>query len=91
MYAANFCYIGILSTWMHRYVTNPRRHLIEGMSPEAARYYAFKAIIISIIFGLIIVISFFNTMLALLIPPLTPLFVFILARIYKARQKKAIR
>lgn len=87
LYAANFCYIGILSNWMHRYVTSQKRNLTEGLTNEMARYYSFRAIMIPVIFALIIFISFFSTMLALFIPPLTPLIVFVLSGIYKRKNR----
>ncbi len=83
LYSFNFCYIGLFSFWIHRYVTNPKRKLTEGLSAKKASYYSFRAIVIPIIFALIILVSFFNTVLALFIPPLTPVIVFLIAKIYK--------
>ncbi len=87
LYSFNFCYIGLFSFWMHRYVTNVKRNLTEGLTNEKADYYSFRAIVIPIIFALIIIVSFFSTVLALFIPPATPVIVFVLARIYKWRKK----
>lgn len=87
LYSFNFCYIGLFSFWMHRYVTSSKPNLTEGLTRERAGYFSFRAIVIPIIFALIIIVSFFNTVLALLIPPITPIIVLLLARLYKWRKK----
>lgn len=83
LYSLNFCYIGIFSFVLHNYVTSPKRHLTEGLDKDVAGYFAFRAIAIPIIFLAIIIVSLFSTVYALFIPPLTPLIMWILAKIYK--------
>jgi len=88
LYAANFCYIGFMSYLLHKYVTRKKRNLTEGMDVAQADYYAFRAIAIPVIFICIIIVSFFSTVYALFIPPLTPLIMWLLAKIYRAKHKK---
>lgn len=90
LYSSNFCYIGLLSYLLHKYVTNPKRNLTEGLEKGEAGYFAFRAISIPIIFVVIIIVSLFNTFYALLIPPLTPLIMWGLAKIYKRAKLRKV-
>lgn len=54
LYSLNVCYIGIMSFVLHRYVTHPKRRMVENFSPDLIKYYALRAMAIPIIFVLII-------------------------------------
>lgn len=83
LYSLNICYIGILSYLLHNYVTHPGRKMVEGMSRLTAKYYALRALTIPVIFGLIILVSLFNPLFALFIPPLVPLMIWGISVFYK--------
>ncbi len=73
IYSINFCYIGIMSFFLWKYVSNPKNNLSENLTRPMANYYSFRAIAIPIIFLIIIIVSLFNPRYAIYIPPLTPL------------------
>lgn len=85
VYCLNFAYIGLTSYWMHKYVTNPKRKLTEGISIATADYHAFRAVLIPIIFALIALVSIFDARLAIMMPPLIPLIMYAMSKIYKKR------
>ncbi len=88
VYSLNFCYIGYMSFCLWRYVSNPKNNLSDNLSPQLAEYYTLRAIAIPIIFAIIIIVSLFNPKLAIYIPPLTPVFMWIIGRVYKKRLGK---
>lgn len=88
VYCLNFAFIGLVSYLMHRYATNKKRGLTEGIPYPVVRYRAFRAQLIPIIFSLIIVVSFIDIRLAFFMPPLIPLIMYLLSKIYKRRHRK---
>ena len=85
LYSFNFCYIGIFSFALWKYVSNPKNNLSDNLAPVLAQYYTLRAIAIPIIFAIIIIVSFFNPRLAIYIPPLTPLIMWSIGKVYKKK------
>ncbi len=83
IYSINFCYIGLMSFFLCKYVSNPKHNLTENLSISTANYYTFRAMAIPVIFAIIIVVSFFNPKYAIYIPPFTPVIMWIIAKVYK--------
>ncbi|MEP7230600.1 MAG: TMEM175 family protein [Ginsengibacter sp.] len=88
IYSLNFCYIGLMSFSLWKYVSSSKNNLSDNLSPLLAEYYTLRAIAIPIIFAIIIVVSLFNPKLAIYIPPLTPVFMWMIGRFYKKRLNK---
>lgn len=82
-YSLNFCYIGIMSFFLWKYVSNPKNNLSENLTIPVANYYTFRAIAIPIIFAIIIIVSFFNPRSAIYIPPLTPVIMWAIGKYFK--------
>lgn len=91
VYSFNFAFIGLLSYLLHKYVSNPKRRLTHGLSKAESAYFSFRAIVIPIIFLLIILVSFINTLYALFIPPAIPLIMYIVVKIYRKRSLRLAR
>ncbi len=89
IYSANFCYIGFMSFSLWKYVSNPKNNLSDNLAPVLAEYYTMRAIAIPVIFAIIIIVSLFNPKLAIYIPPLTPVFMWMIGRFYKKRLNKS--
>jgi len=85
IYSINFCYIGLMSFILWKYVSNPKNNLTENLSVSMANYYSFRAMAIPVIFAIIIIVSFFNPKYAIYIPPFTPVIMWIIAKIYKKK------
>ena len=83
IYSINFCYIGLMSFFLWKYVSNPKNNLTENLSVSMANYYTFRAMAIPVIFAIIIIVSFFNPRYAIYIPPFTPVIMWIIAKVYK--------
>lgn len=88
-YSLNFCYIGFMSFALWRYVSHPKNNLSDNLSPLLAEYYTARAIAIPVIFAIIIVVSLFKPKLAIYIPPLTPVFMWGIGRVYKKRLNRS--
>lgn len=85
LYSLNFAGIGLASFAMHKYITNPKRNLTKGLPVDMAKYYSFRAIVIPIIFGLIIIVGLIDIRFAIFIPPLIPVVMYGMGKIYKSR------
>ncbi len=83
IYSINFCYIGIMSFFLWKYVSNPKNNLSENLPVPMANYYSFRAIAIPIIFAVIIIVSFFNPRYAIYIPPFTPVIMWGIGKYFK--------
>lgn len=91
LYGLNFCFIGVMSYIMHRYVTKASRKMTKGLTDEMASYYAFRALTVPVIFAFIVGVSFFNTFYAIFIPPLIPLIIHFITKIYKKRRRQILK
>ncbi|MDQ6844099.1 MAG: TMEM175 family protein [Bacteroidota bacterium] len=85
IYSINFCYIGLMSFFMWRYVSNPKHNLSENLPASVANYYTFRAMAIPVIFAIIIIVSYFNPRYAIYIPPLTPVIMWLIGKYYKKK------
>ena len=85
LYVSNICFLGIMNFVLWKYVSNPKRELTEGLSKSVADYYAFRAIMVPILFIIMAILYLFFPGYAIYIPMLTPVIMFVMARIYKRR------
>lgn len=83
IYSLNFCYIGIMSFYLWKYISNPKNNLSENLARPVANYYSFRAIAIPIIFLIIIIVSLFNPRYAIYIPPFTPVIMWVIGKYFK--------
>ncbi len=83
IYSFNFCYIGIMSFYLWKYISNPKNNLSENLARPVANYYSFRAIAIPIIFLIIIIVSLFNPRYAIYIPPFTPVIMWVIGKYFK--------
>lgn len=87
VYVANICFLGLMNFILWKYVGNPKRKLTEGLSQAAARYFAYRAIAIPIIFFIMATVYFFIPQLAIIIPMFIPL---VMKAVFKRMKKKLV-
>jgi len=85
-YTANIALLGILSFWMWRYLGNPKNNLTENLSPLLARYSAYRAITVPVIFLVLTMVYMWKPIVAAFIPMTIP----IILRLLFGRMKKRI-
>jgi uncharacterized membrane protein len=85
LYVFNISFLGLMSYCLWRYVSNPKHQLNEGLDRITANYFSLRAIMIPLIFVLTLLIYLIAPKWAVVIPPLTPLFVYMVARRHKKK------
>src|SRR5439155_351924 len=91
LYVGNLCFLGFMSYALWKYIGNPKHQLNHGLDPMVTKYFSFRAIMIPIIFIITLILYLFIPKYAILIPPLTPLFVVLAARRHKKKIKHVIK
>lgn len=85
IYTINISYLGLMNFFLWRYMTNPKRHLTEKLPPHLRSYRSFRALLVPAIFIIMLIWYLFSPSYALFIPPLIPLFMYLLGKIYKRK------
>ena len=88
LYVSNISFLGLMSYALWRYVGNPKHHLNKGLDRTITRYFSLRAIMIPLIFILTLIIYLFAPKFAIIIPPLTPLFVLLVAKRFQKKFKR---
>ena len=87
IYVLNICFLGFMNFFLWKYISNPKHRLSSGLSRPVADYFAFRAIMIPIIFV-------FMTLVYLVAGPKyaiwIPLFIPLIMRLVTSRHKKRI-
>jgi phage shock protein PspC (stress-responsive transcriptional regulator) len=76
---------------MWRYVSNPKHGLNEGLAKPVANYFSIRAIIVPVIFILMAFVYFIFPHLAVWMPMLIPLSVWLLTRKYRKKINFAVK
>ncbi len=80
IYVSNIVFLGIMNFAIWRYINKPKLNLVEGITPEAKKYFSFRAIMVPLMFILMAIIYLaVNKKYAVWIPLLIP----ILMRIFR--------
>lgn len=90
IYVVNICFLGIMNYVLWKYVSNPKRGLTEGMSKSDAAYHALRAITVPIVFITMLIFYPFLPKVAIYIPMLMPVIMYVVAKIYK-RKKSGVK
>ena len=87
-YTGNIILLGFFNVLMWRYVTNPARKLSEGISPADGRYFAFRAIVVPILFTVFAFVYLFVPAIAIYLPVSIPVIMRIIAKRHEKKQRK---
>ena len=90
IYVVNICFLGIMNYVLWKYVSNPKRGLTEGMSKSDAAYHALRAITVPIVFITMLIFYPFLPKVAIYIPMLMPVIMYVIAKIYKRKKSGVI-
>ena len=85
VYTANIALSGLLSYRLWRIVANPRNKLSQGMDTLVINYNLTRALFTPGLFVLIMILSFFSRWVAWVVPPLIPVFMYLVKRHYKKK------
>ena len=91
LYISNISFLGIMNYTMWRYVSNPKHGLNEGLAKPVANYFSIRAIIVPVIFILMAFVYFIFPHLAVWMPMLIPLSVWLLTRKYRKKINFAVK
>lgn len=89
LYVSNISFLGFMSYAMWRYVSNPKHQLSKGLAPVVSKYFSLRAIMTPIIFIVTLLVYLFAPRVAVAIPPLTPVFVWLVAIAYRKKLRVA--
>ena len=86
IYVSNICFLGFMNFFLWKYISNTKHKLTAGLSKPVAGYFAFRAIMIPVIFIIMALVYFFvDKKYAVWIPPFIPVIMSVIARRYKKK------
>lgn len=86
IYAGNIAFLGFCSFFLWRYASNPKHHLVQGVTKELRFYFSSRAFIVPCIFILMALIYLFvEPRVAVWVPPFVPLIVQLVTRRYRKK------
>jgi uncharacterized membrane protein len=91
LYVGNICFLGFMNYLMWRYVSNDRHGLSEGLAKPVANYFSMRAIAVPIIFLLMALVYLIFPKIAIWMPAIIPLAIWIISRSYKKKINLAIK
>jgi len=91
LYIGNICFLGIMNFLMWRYIGNPKNGINEGLSKPVARYFSTRAIMVPIFFAIMAIVYLISPQIAIWLPVLIPLPLWLLTRIYKKKINFAVK
>jgi len=91
LYIGNICFLGLMNFLMWRYVSNTKHGLSEGLTKPVANYFSMRAIAVPIIFLFMAFVYFIFPHLAIWMPSIIPLAIWMLSRFYKKRITLAVK
>jgi uncharacterized membrane protein len=91
LYISNISFLGIMNYTMWRYVSNPKHRLSEGLAKPVANYFSIRAIIVPVIFILMAFVYFIFPRVAVWMPMLIPLTLWLLTRMYRKKINFAVK
>jgi uncharacterized membrane protein len=91
LYISNISFLGFMNYFMWRYVSNPKHGLSEGLAKPVAWYFSMRAIIIPVIFMSMALVYFIFPHIAIWMPMIIPLAMWLITRTYKKRINLVIK
>jgi len=91
LYVGNIIFMGLMNYALWRYVGNAKNGLSEGLEGIVIKYFSIRALMTPILFIITLLIYLFAPAVAFWIPPTTPLFILILARLYRKKLEPAVK
>jgi uncharacterized membrane protein len=90
-YVGNIIFLGLMNYTIWRYIGNPKHQLSEGLNNIVIKYFSFRALMTPVLFIVTLLVYFFAPRVAFWIPPLTPLFILIVSRLYRKKWQPALK
>lgn len=91
LYVSNISFLGFMSYAMWRYVGNPKHQLNKGLDPLLNKYFGLRALMAPVVFITTLIVYLFTPRLAVAIPPLTPLFVWVVSSRYRKKLRVSLK
>jgi uncharacterized membrane protein len=91
LYISNISFLGLMNFFMWRYVSNPKHGLSEGLAKPVANYFSMRAIIVPIIFILMALVYFIFPHIAIWMPLIIPVSLWVLTRMYRKKINFAVK
>jgi len=91
LYIGNITFLGFMNYLMWRYVGNQKHGLSEGLVKPVANYYSMRAIIVPSIFLLMALVYLIFPHIAIWMPVIIPLAIWLLRRTYNKKINLAVK
>jgi uncharacterized membrane protein len=91
LYISNISFLGIMNFLMWRYVGNQKHGLSEGLPKPVANYFSMRAIIVPIIFILMAFVYVIFPHIAVWMPLIIPVSLWVLTRMYRKKLNLAVK
>jgi len=89
LYICNITFLGIMGLVIWNYISNPKRNLSEGITPEMSKYFRFRSLVPPSAFLLLGILYFINPEIAVYVPILIPVTLRLFQRFYFKPQLKS--
>ncbi len=83
LYTCNICFLGIMNYALWRYISKPRRGLVEGTDREMIRYFSLRALLVPVVFIVTLGVYLVTPMMAVYIPMLIPVIMYVAKKVFK--------
>ena len=91
IYVLNICFLGIMNFVLWRYLSNPKRKLVEGISKTEAAYFSMRAVAVPLTFiAMGAIYLFISPAVAIWIPPFVPVIMGLIKRRYSKKLTRPV-
>jgi uncharacterized membrane protein len=91
LYISNISFLGLMNFFMWRYISNEKHALSEGLQKPVANYFSMRAIIVPVIFILMALVYFIFPHIAIWMPLIIPVSLWVLTRMYRKKINFAVK
>src|SRR5258708_10318293 len=83
LYTCNICFLGIMNYALWRYISKPRRGLVEGTDRGMIRYFSLRALLVPVVFIVTLGDYLVTPVIAVYIPMLIPVIMYVAKKVFK--------
>jgi uncharacterized membrane protein len=91
LYISNIIFLGLMNYLMWRYVGNQKHALSEGLVKPIVSYFSMRAIVVPVIFIVMALVYLISPRIAVWMPVIIPLSMWLLTRIYRKKINLAVK